>query len=417
MDRRRRGGAQGPDAGRVRGEDGRDLARRDWPSGARTPARIARFRDAVDVAIYTPGSNAGLPLTVLRSLRRAAAGRARRRRTPCASASWPRRPGLLALLGIDADPLQSREHILLSTHPRPRLARGPRPRPRRPDPRDPDRRRSTSVGVFDLEIVLSRRRTASSLAMQLNNLLASPGFAGWMEGEPLDIQRLLYTPEGKPRLSILSIAHLSDAERMFFVTILLNEVLAWMRDAARHVQPAGAALHGRGVRLLPADRQPAVQDAHAHAAQAGPGLRAGRACWPRRTRSTSTTRACPTRAPGSSAGCRPSGTRPACWKGWKAPPPRRARASTARQMEATLAGLGQPRVPDEQRARGRPGRVPHPLGAVLPAGPAHARPDRHPHGGPEGCRGSSAEDRHREGQECRGERFARYCRRRSRRRS
>ena len=65
--------------------------------------------------------------------------------------------------------------------------------------------------------------------MQLNNLLASPGFAAWMEGEPLDVQRLLYTPEGKPRLSILSIAHLSDAERMFFVTILLNEVIAWMR--------------------------------------------------------------------------------------------------------------------------------------------------------------------------------------------
>ena len=67
------------------------------------------------------------------------------------------------------------------------------------------------------------------LAMQLNNLLASPGFSAWMEGEPLDIQRLLYTPEGKPRLAILSIAHLSDAERMFFVTILLNEVIAWMR--------------------------------------------------------------------------------------------------------------------------------------------------------------------------------------------
>ena len=90
--------------------------------------------------------------------------------------------------------------------------------------------------------------------MQLNNLLASPGFAAWMEGEPLDIQRLLYTPDGKPRLSILSIAHLSDAERMFFVTILLNEVIAWMRTPAGHVQPAGPALHGRGLRLFPARR-------------------------------------------------------------------------------------------------------------------------------------------------------------------
>ena len=65
--------------------------------------------------------------------------------------------------------------------------------------------------------------------MKLNNLLASPGFAAWMEGEPLDVGGLLHTREGKPRLSIMSIAHLSDNERMFFVTILLNEVLAWVR--------------------------------------------------------------------------------------------------------------------------------------------------------------------------------------------
>ena len=65
--------------------------------------------------------------------------------------------------------------------------------------------------------------------MSLNNLLASPSFAAWLEGEPLDIQRMLYTPEGKPRLAILSIAHLDDAQRMFFVTILLNEMLAWIR--------------------------------------------------------------------------------------------------------------------------------------------------------------------------------------------
>ncbi|HVX62022.1 MAG TPA: ATP-binding protein, partial [Pirellulales bacterium] len=67
------------------------------------------------------------------------------------------------------------------------------------------------------------------LALRLNNLLASPGFSGWMEGEPLDIGKLLYTRDGKPRLSVISIAHLSEAERMFFVSILLNEMLAWTR--------------------------------------------------------------------------------------------------------------------------------------------------------------------------------------------
>jgi hypothetical protein len=82
-----------------------------------------------------------------------------------------------------------------------------------------------------------------------------------MEGEPLDVQRLLYTPEGKPRVSIVSIAHLGDAERMFFVSLLLNEVLGLDARAAGHRRPARAALHGRDLRLLPAHGQPAVQEA------------------------------------------------------------------------------------------------------------------------------------------------------------
>jgi hypothetical protein len=83
--------------------------------------------------------------------------------------------------------------------------------------------------VMDLEGFFPAKERFA-LAMQLNNVLASPGFAAWTEGEPLDVQRLLYTQEGKPRLSILSIAHLSDAQRMFFVTLLLSEVIGWMRQ-------------------------------------------------------------------------------------------------------------------------------------------------------------------------------------------
>ncbi len=75
------------------------------------------------------------------------------------------------------------------------------------------------------------------LAMRLNNLLAAPGFEAWTEGEPLDAGKLLYTASGQPRVSVLSIAHLNDAERMFFVTLLLNEVIAWMR-----AQPGTASL-------------------------------------------------------------------------------------------------------------------------------------------------------------------------------
>ncbi|MGB1260805.1 MAG: ATP-binding protein, partial [Akkermansiaceae bacterium] len=67
------------------------------------------------------------------------------------------------------------------------------------------------------------------LALKFNSLLASPGFSTWMEGPPLDIADMMHTPEGKPRISIFSIAHLSDSERMFFVSLLLNQMLGWMR--------------------------------------------------------------------------------------------------------------------------------------------------------------------------------------------
>ncbi len=189
-------------------------------------ARIARYRDAVDIAIYTPGSNAGLPITVLRSfhapphamLKDADALRERIN----ASVS-----GLLALLGIDADPLRSREHILLSTIID-RAWRAGRDISLSDMIRGIQQPDFDKVGVMDLESFFSAK-DRFALAMQLNNLLASPGFSAWTNGETLDVQRLLFTPEGKPRVSILSIAHLSDAERMFFVTILLNEVVAWMR--------------------------------------------------------------------------------------------------------------------------------------------------------------------------------------------
>jgi Helicase HerA, central domain len=190
------------------------------------PARIARFRDAAEAAIYTPGSNAGLSLTVMRSFAAPAAqilenGEALRERVGSAVS------GLLALLGIDADPLRSREHILLSNLVERSWRAG----------RDldlPELIRSIQsppfdkIGIMDLESIFPAKDRLA-LSMSLNNLLASPGFSAWLEGEPLDVQKLLYGPSGKPKLSIISIAHLSDSERMFFVTILLNEVVAWMR--------------------------------------------------------------------------------------------------------------------------------------------------------------------------------------------
>jgi len=188
-------------------------------------ARIARFRDAVDVAVYTPGSNAGLPLSVLRSLSAGSTPgqdpEALRERISGAVS------GLLGLLGVDADPLQSREHILLSNILDTEWRAG-----RDVEPASLIRAIQTppfdKVGFVDLESFFPAKERFA-LAMRLNNLLASPAFSSWMQGEPLDIARMLNTPQGKPRLSIISIAHLSDAERMFFVTLLLNEMVAWMR--------------------------------------------------------------------------------------------------------------------------------------------------------------------------------------------
>jgi len=195
----------------------------DWGQDG---TRIRRFREAADVVVYTPGSTAGRPLSVLQSFAapppelRADAGAIRERIGSTVA-------GLLGLVDIDADPLKSREHMLLSTL----LDHSWR------DGRDLDlaaliqgiqKPPFDKVGVFDLDTFYPAKERLQ-LAMSLNGLVAAPGFAAWMEGEPLDIQNLLYTPEGKPRIAIVSIAHLSDPERMFAVTLLLGELVAWMR--------------------------------------------------------------------------------------------------------------------------------------------------------------------------------------------
>ena len=135
--------------------------------------------------------------------------------------------GLLALLGITADPISSREHILLS-NVLDQAWRGGQDLDMASLIHAVQSPAFQKVGVMDIETFFPAK-DRFALAMKLNNLLASPGFAGWLEGDALDVGSLLYTSDGKPRLSVLSIAHLSDNERMFFVTILLNEVLAWVR--------------------------------------------------------------------------------------------------------------------------------------------------------------------------------------------
>ncbi len=189
-------------------------------------ARIARLREAADFAIYTPGSRAGIPVSILNSF--AAPPPAEREDVErMAEAVTTTATGVLTLLGIDADPVQSREHILLSGILNEAWCKGEDldltaliQRIQQPP--------FTRVGVLDVEAFYPEK-DRFGLAMRLNGLLAAPGFALWLEGAPLDVARMLYTPEGKPRVAIVSIAHLADAERMFFVTLLLNQVVSWMR--------------------------------------------------------------------------------------------------------------------------------------------------------------------------------------------
>jgi hypothetical protein len=195
----------------------------DWGQGLE---RIARLRSAAEFAVYTPGSRAGRPVNALGSFAPPSAAAAadpdllRERVQSTATA-------VLSLAGIDADPLTSREHILIANILNaawsqakgldlPALVRSIQDPP------------LTRVGVMDLESFFPAK-DRFQLAMRFNNLLAAPGFEAWLEGEPLDIAQLLFTAAGKPRASIFTISHLGDTERMFFVSKLLTEVLAWVR--------------------------------------------------------------------------------------------------------------------------------------------------------------------------------------------
>lgn len=195
----------------------------DWGQDS---ARIKKLRYAADFVIYTPGSSAGIPVSILKSFEAPEKvivddSDLLRDRINTTVTS------VLNLLGIEADPLQSREHILLSTILDSAWRQG----------EDLDLAGFihaiqsppvSRIGVFDLESFFPSK-DRFSFAMKINNLLAAPGFSAWLEGEPLDIDRLLYSSEGKPKISIFSISHLSDAERMFFVSLLLTQVLGWMR--------------------------------------------------------------------------------------------------------------------------------------------------------------------------------------------
>ncbi len=188
--------------------------------------RIRELRERAQFRLYTPGGTSGIPLSLIHSLDALPRETAE---DPEALAARVETTvsGLLTLTGEKDIDIHSREHVLLSgilAHTWSQggglttadLIRAVQTPP------------MNRLGVLDIEAFFPAQERLK-LATRLNALVASPGFSRWAVGEPLDIGSLLYSPEGKPRVSILSISHLSDAERMFFVSLLLEEVVAWMR--------------------------------------------------------------------------------------------------------------------------------------------------------------------------------------------
>jgi hypothetical protein len=200
-----------------------------WAAGLQSwgqdAARVQRLRDAAEFAIFTPGSRAGRPVSILSSFS-APAPAEREDAELLAERASGTATSALVLAGVDAPP-RSREHSLVAAL----LSHAWRNgvdldlaaliRQVQTPPFD-------KVGVVDLESFFPSK-DRFELAMQLNGVLAAPGFETWLEGEPLDPQSLFYSPAGKPRVSIFSVAHLGDAERMFFVSLLMNQMVSWMR--------------------------------------------------------------------------------------------------------------------------------------------------------------------------------------------
>ena len=203
----------------------------EWGLG---PGDVAALRGSHDAVIFTPGSNAGVPLDVLQSLDAPA--------VPFDSAEEDLRDeiqsvvaGLLGLVRVDADPLQSPQAIFLATLVERawREGKGLSLESLIGQVAEPP---FDKLGALPLETAFPRK-DRQGLMMALNNLVASPSFESWRKGEPLDVGAMLRAKDGRPRLSVVSIAHLSDEERLFVVALLLDKVKTWMRR-----QPGTSAL-------------------------------------------------------------------------------------------------------------------------------------------------------------------------------
>jgi len=188
--------------------------------------RIKTLKNSVDYTIYTPGSNAGMPINIMGSFA-APSGDFDNDAEMLLERIQGIVSALLGMIGSKEDPQRSREGILLSNLFEHYWRKG----------EDLDLTKlimgiqsppMDRLGVFEIDTFYPQK-DRFKLAMDFNSLIASPSFKYWLEGDPLDIEKIYFTKEGKPRHSIFYIAHLSDSERMFFVTLLLNSLISWMR--------------------------------------------------------------------------------------------------------------------------------------------------------------------------------------------
>jgi hypothetical protein len=191
-----------------------------------SPDRIAQLKNSVEYTIFTPGSEAGVPVSILSSLASPnldfnVDGEAARDRISGVVSA------LIDLMNLKVDPVRSPESILLSNIfecywsrnedlTLEKLITAIQKPP------------FSKLGVFDLDSFYPVKERFK-LALVMNTLIASPSFASWLKGESLDVDKLLYNAEGKPRHSIFYLAHLSDSERMFIVTLLLESIVTWVR--------------------------------------------------------------------------------------------------------------------------------------------------------------------------------------------
>ncbi|MEQ9569561.1 MAG: hypothetical protein RLN75_05180, partial [Longimicrobiales bacterium] len=185
--------------------------------------RIRALKEGVSLRVYTPGSTAGAPLNLVGDLRAPDGADAETIREAAESLA----SGLLTLADFESDPLTTPEHILLATLIERGWARG--------DTlslegliggiQTPPFRK---LGVFEVDTFVPPA-ARMKLALRLNGLVASPSFAAWRTGDPLDVERLLWAPDGRPRASVVQLAHLSEPERIFVVTLLLSRAITWMR--------------------------------------------------------------------------------------------------------------------------------------------------------------------------------------------